>query len=319
MKFFAVLLLAVSAVSAKSLSERNLGESRDFISDNTHFNLWTRNNQLVFQELINGNGLNLATSNFDQNKPTKIFAHGWLMDGHSNPTVIDMKNAFLQHEDCNFIAVDWETMANNANYYASAADTLPVGILTGQFIDFLVSQGVTYSSIHVIGFSLGAHVAGNAGATVAGTLPRITGLDPAYPGFSVENPGERLDTTDARFVDVMHTNSAKIVGGGLSFPVPIGHVDFWPNGGVSQPGCFATGTDILDLATGCSHGRAPLYFTESINSRTPFTSTECFDYDTWKAGRCSGNAQTAMGLSVSTSANGEYFLDTNAEAPFALG
>jgi hypothetical protein len=68
-------------------------------------------------------------------------------------------------------------MANNANYYASAADTLPVGILTGQFIDFLVAQGVTYSQLHVIGFSLGAHVAGNAGATVAGTLPRITGIN----------------------------------------------------------------------------------------------------------------------------------------------
>lgn len=72
-------------------------------------------------------------------------------------------------------------MANNANYYASAADTLPVGILTGQFIDFLVSQGVTYSSIHVIGFSLGAHVAGNAGAAVAGTLPRITGKTGPIP------------------------------------------------------------------------------------------------------------------------------------------
>lgn len=177
-----------------------MGTSRDFISDNTHFNLWTRSNQLLFQELINGNALNLAASNFDVTKPTKIFAHGWLMDGHSNPTVIAMKNgiscyynivflatfftdlvtflcllAFLQHEDCNFIAVDWETMANNANYYASASDTLPVGILTGQFINFLISQGVTYSKLHVIGFSLGAHVAGNAGAAVTGTLPRITG------------------------------------------------------------------------------------------------------------------------------------------------
>lgn len=33
----------------------------------------------------------------------------------------------------------------------------------------------------------------------------------------------------------MHTNSEVLVGGGLSFPVAIGHVDFWPNGGVSQP------------------------------------------------------------------------------------
>ncbi|EFX89464.1 hypothetical protein DAPPUDRAFT_303061 [Daphnia pulex] len=319
MKFFAVLLLAVSAVSAKSLSEKSVGSSRDFISDNTHFNLWTRSNQLVYQELINGNALNLATSNFDVAKPTKIFAHGWLMDGHSDGTVIAMKNAFLNHEDCNFIAVDWETMANNANYYASAADTLPVGILTGQFIDFLISQGVTYSKLHVIGFSLGAHVAGNAGATVAGTLPRITGLDPAYPGFSVANTGERLDTSDARFVDIIHTNSATLPQGGLSFPVSIGHVDFWPNGGISQPGCFATGTDIIDLATGCSHGRAPDYFTESITSRTAFTATKCADYDTWKLGRCSANAQTSMGLSVSTSATGDYFLDTNSEAPFALG
>ena len=68
-------------------------------------------------------------------------------------------------------------MANNANYYASAADTLPVGILTAQFIDFLIAQGVTYSQLHVIGLSLGAHVAGNAVATVAGTLPRITGIN----------------------------------------------------------------------------------------------------------------------------------------------
>jgi hypothetical protein len=273
--------------SAKSLSEKSVGSSRDFISDNTHFNLWTRSNQLSYQELINGNALNLAASNFDVTKPTKIFAHGWLMNGYNDGTVIAMKNgttgycnifghifdrlllvtflwclAFLNHEDCNYIAVDWETMANNANYYASAADTLPVGILTGQFIDFLISQGVTYSKLHVIGFSLGAHVAGNAGATVAGTLPRITGnskilllhnhhevteshniflftgLDPAYPGFSVSNTGERLDTSDARFVDIVHTNSATLPEGGLSFPVSIGHVDFWPNGGISQPVWF---------------------------------------------------------------------------------
>lgn len=63
----------------------------------------------------------------------------------------------------------------------------------------------------------------------------IVGLDPAYPGFSVENTDERLDVTDALFVDVMHTNSASLLDGGLSFPVSIGHVDFWPNGGIVQP------------------------------------------------------------------------------------
>ena len=112
----------------------------------------------------------------------------------------------------------------------------------------MISQGANYSQIHVIGFCLGAHVAGKTGATVAGTLPRITviqpytllvllstlpntgnvfsmmfqskGLDPAFSGFTIENTDERLDTSDARFVDVIHTN-----GGGFDFSISIGLVE----------------------------------------------------------------------------------------------
>ena len=47
----------------------------------------------------------------------------------------------------------------------------------------------------------------------------------------------RLDTTDAEFVDVIHTNSGKIYLGEVSMLEAIGHVDFYPNGGQEQPGC----------------------------------------------------------------------------------
>ena len=45
------------------------------------------------------------------------------------------------------------------------------------FVDFLVEKaGAPLSSFHLIGFSLGAHVVGGAGAAItSGTLPRITG------------------------------------------------------------------------------------------------------------------------------------------------
>ena len=87
---------------------------------------------------------------------------------------------FLAKEDCNFIAVDWEELANNLNYYSSAANTQPVGNLTGYFINFLIAQGTNVNNFHVIGFSLGAHVAGKAGALANGLIPRITGIMAAY-------------------------------------------------------------------------------------------------------------------------------------------
>lgn len=59
------------------------------------------------------------------------------------------------------------------------------------------------------------------------------GLDPAFPLYVFSSPSTRLSATDAKFVDVIHTD-----GGVLGFPWPLGHADFFPNGGIPlQPGC----------------------------------------------------------------------------------
>ena len=42
-----------------------------------------------------------------------------------------------------------------------------------------------------------------------------------------EKRRNRVDRTDAAFVDVIHTATAFITG----MPEPLGHVDFYPNGG----------------------------------------------------------------------------------------
>ncbi|EFX89463.1 hypothetical protein DAPPUDRAFT_303060 [Daphnia pulex] len=322
MKFLQALLLSLCTifcvVQGKSIGDGDVMASKADPIEFTHFNLWTRNNPVTLQELFIGDATSLAASNFDSSKPTKVFAHGWRMNGYDNNAVFSLRDEFLAKEDCNFIAVDWEELANNLNYYSSAANTQPVGILTGDFINFLISQGTNVNLFHVIGFSLGAHVAGKAGALANGLIPRITGLDPAYPGFSVGNTDERLDVTDAQFVDVMHTNSASLLNGGLSFPVSIGHVDFWPNGGIVQPGCILTGSDILAIATGCSHSRAYQYFAETINGGR-FTSIRCTSYEEFDAGLCNGNQQDLMGLPVSLSATGDYYLNTFDAPPFSMG
>lgn len=61
----------------------------------------------------------------------------------------------------------------------------------------------------------------------------FSGLDPAFPGYQDVSHFGKLSTEDAKFVDVIHT-----CGGALGIMDPIGHVDFYPNGGSNpMPGC----------------------------------------------------------------------------------
>lgn len=48
---------------------------------------------------------------------------------------------------------------------------------------------------------------------------------------------EKLDSSDAEFVDVIHTNA--LLQGKIE---RCGHADFYMNGGIVQPGCFSSGS-----------------------------------------------------------------------------
>lgn len=62
---------------------------------------------------------------------------------------------------------------------------------------------------------------------------RITGLDPAGPGFSGKSTDERLSEDDAVFVEAIHTD-----GNLFGYSDRLADVDYFPNGGVAtQPGC----------------------------------------------------------------------------------
>ena len=70
-------------------------------------------------------------------------------------------------------------------------------------------------------------------------IPRLTSIDPAGPYFDILEPdGTWVGSGDAKFVDVIHSNSDAFICGGLSLYGPLGNVDFYPNGGLHQPGGF---------------------------------------------------------------------------------
>lgn len=102
----------------------------------------------------------------------------------------------------------------------------------------LFESGISPDAIHIIGFSLGAQVAGVIGRYVISkskekyTIGRITGLDPGQIMDAFVGAIKVLNEHDARFVDVLHTEA-------LSFGSIItkGTASFWINGGVMQPNC----------------------------------------------------------------------------------
>ena len=61
--------------------------------------------------------------------------------------------------------------------------------------------------------------------------------------------------------------------GNLGTLQPMGHLDFYPNGGRFQPGC-----DSIFSQASCSHSRARELFRDSLISACKLVAYECSDY-----------------------------------------
>nr|CAD7198397.1 unnamed protein product [Timema douglasi] len=229
------------------------------------------------------------------------------------------QHSYLKKGWYNVVVVDWSALCAGPWYSSAVGNSQVCGDYLALFLDYLIDSGMPLSNLHVIGFSLGAEVAGFTGrAITSGKLPRITGLDPAYPEYGRRNALGRLNTLDAEFVDVIHTDS-----GQLGFPNPIGHIDFFPNGGRrTQPGCDMVTLlkrGVYEEILACGHMRAWKYYAESVNNEMGFPAVQCKNWLNYKSGMCiASRGKTAfMGFAASKHSRGKYYLATNSQPPFA--
>lgn len=214
---------------------------------------------------------------FNKSVPTKIIIHGYSGS-------LDYATTTLTR--VNVIAVDWNLLAQLPCYPTAVLNTWQAGQCTAVLIVSLAALGIDPRALHILGFSLGAHVASFAGNWIFSTmglkLSRITGLDPALPFFATLKPDWKLDSTDAEFVDIIHTNS------GIYGKVEAsGHTDFYVNGGTFQPTCANHKNPPL-----CSHMLAPIYFAESIAQHGAFRGVRCGGYIQYMLGWCRGGNST---------------------------
>nr|CAD7404463.1 unnamed protein product [Timema poppensis] len=308
--------------------------------------------------------------------------------------------ASLFVQDVNMVVMDWGILAKGPWYEQAVNNTDKAAVALARFIEALFNEGLSPERLTVVGFSLGAQVAGLAAGqlrtatrlkrivvpplqdntTVSERLcpicltdvgfsiePRVTGvtaghlwgyhqsqetlssysagtaklckhectkgcigsrraklhtstsrsttaehttinsLDAARPMFDRRPPKDRLDPEDAEFVMSIHT-----AGDFLAFYDPIGHADFYPNGGKSpQPTCQ---DDELKMI--CSHFMAPLLFVESIYSADAFLATRCDSWQAYRNKSCVGQEKVIMGLNTPSTARGKFYLDTNLTPPY---
>lgn len=91
-----------------------------------------------------------------------------------------MPTEILKNSDCNLIGVDWGNLAGAPFYIEARNHVSGVGKVVARLVDSLVQDGgLDLQDLHLMGHSLGAHVAGCTGKELksAGKIGRISGRE----------------------------------------------------------------------------------------------------------------------------------------------
>ncbi|XP_045495073.1 inactive pancreatic lipase-related protein 1-like isoform X2 [Colias croceus] len=257
---------------------------------------------------------------FEKNNPTVLYMHGFIETAQQESIQV-MVSAYLESRpDTNVILIDWSNMAHGSYLVNAARNTKKVGAATAEQVHKLIDAGLPLDKLHLIGHSLGSHVAGYLARELKNkyrkTVKRVTALDPAFPAFYPDGVVmEHIVDKDAEFVDVIHTDA-----GGYGAPVRTGSADFWPNGGKSvQPGCPRFAPVPLSDDNLCSHWRSWRFYAESVRNPEAFPASPADSYHKFRENPSPEVGMVYMGANCDPSARGSYYLTTNAAPPFGKG
>ncbi|KAM8822325.1 lipase member H isoform 3-T3 [Synchiropus picturatus] len=268
-----------------------------------------------------------AQPHLNLSRPTAFVIHGYRPTGAAPVWIEHIVRLLAEQRDMNVVVVDWNQGAANLNYFTAvtytreAAHNLTAFILAMQVrrarggrrekrratvcvcVCVCVRAqegGASLGSLHLIGVSLGAHLAGFVGANLKGRIGRITGLDPAGPMFAGAGPDDRLDPTDAELVDVLHTDMnceplrarprrgpsvTRLSPAAFGLRGQHGHIDFYANGGADQPGCprsIFSGKSYFV----CDHQRSVFLYLCALNRTCRLSGYPCASYSDFLDGRC---------------------------------
>lgn len=221
---------ALQTAAARGLASTVQSSVRSTVSESqvqaahsqVKFNVFTRNNSDEGIRIYSNDPTTVHNSTFDASRKTFFCIHGYVSNTEKGSGCDEIKNALLEVGEHNVILVDWSQFDNILSYPVNVLVKVPtVGQLVGETIKVLLKQGAVENDVHLIGHSLGAHVAAFAGSLALNGKGVITGLDPAGPMYGGET-GRGLSANDAGFVEAIHTD-----GGKLGIGEPVAHLGYF--------------------------------------------------------------------------------------------
>uniref|UniRef100_A0A8C9A1X9 Triacylglycerol lipase n=1 Tax=Prolemur simus TaxID=1328070 RepID=A0A8C9A1X9_PROSS len=248
----------------------------------TRFLLYTNENPNNFQTLLLSDPSTTEASNFQTNRKTRFIIHGFIDKGDES-WVTDMCQNLFKVETVNCICVDWRK-GSQTTYTQAANNVRVVGAQGAQMAQMLKILSVSHyspSNVHLIGHSLGAHVAGEAGSRTPG-VGRITG---------------KASGAGPHVLSLVTPECAPLIPFlGFGTNQLVGHLDFFPNGGENMPGCKKNAlSQIVDLDgiwagtrdfVACNHLRSYKYYSESILNPDRFAAYPCASYKSFQSNKC---------------------------------
>ncbi|CAH2090830.1 unnamed protein product [Euphydryas editha] len=250
----------------------------------------------------------------DFGKKTMLYVGGYL-DSPSFP--------FSTLMGVSYKSIGYNVLLLDTNYFTTmeypraARFMRPVGKYTAKMLADLTQEGLDPTMLELVSLSLGGQTSGfiakNYRLLTGMNISRITALDPAGPCFRNLGPADRLDKTDADFVEVVHTNIDN-----FGMAAPIGHINYYVNGGEHQPGEY-----FWMLCTEfCSHVRAHALWIAALTYHESFVAIQCDSVQQARYKKCYDRVPQVtnyLGLKANKTVQGIFYLATTNTYPYFMG
>ncbi|XP_059061667.1 phospholipase A1 member A-like [Achroia grisella] len=194
-----------------------------------------------------------------------------------------------------------------------------VGRRIGEMIYNITLENVGFDpkKLEILGLSLGGEIISfiaKAFKELSGTkLSKLTALDPTGPCFRNLGPDERLDQSDADYVEVLNTNMD-----GLGIGTPVGHVNFYINGGEYQiSDIYWMPCELL-----CSHIKVYTIWFSALRNPNSFIAMQCDSVQQARDRKCYDRqpmVTNLVGLNVDKTKHGLFYLATDYKYPYYMG